>query len=154
MKESSSTWSSNGGEQASNGSTPEELFVKVGLLGRLPLFSGCTSTELRELAQEAYPIQFEAGEKLCVAGAHAPECYVITEGEAAVTVGKILVDTVRPLDVVGERGPITGRPRAATVTAKTPIETYAIGRSAITALLERSPTAAASMRDELLRRYG
>lgn len=153
MKDSSTSGSNRGG-QASNGSTPEEIFVKVGLLGRLPLFSGCTSTELRDLAEEAYPIQFEAGEKICVAGTHAPECYVITQGEAAVTVGSILVDTVKPLDVVGERGPITGRPRAATVTAKTPIESYAIGRTAITALLERSPSAAATMRDELLRRYG
>jgi CRP-like cAMP-binding protein len=94
------------------------------------------------------------GERLCVAGAESPECYIVAEGEAAVTVGDITVDVVGPEDVVGERGPITGRPRAATVTANTRMRTYAIPREEIRSIVETSPVAATVMRDELLRRYG
>jgi CRP/FNR family transcriptional regulator, cyclic AMP receptor protein len=91
---------------------------------------------------------------LCAAGTDSPEAYVVSEGEASVTVGNVTVDNVGPVDVVGERGPITGRPRAATVTARTHMVTYAIPRANLQALMNRSPVAATAMRDELLRRYG
>jgi CRP-like cAMP-binding protein len=78
----------------------------------------------------------------------------VAEGEAVVTVGDITVDRVGPEDVVGERGPITGRPRAATVTADTQMRTYAIPRDVIRGIVDTSPVAATVMRDELLRRYG
>jgi CRP-like cAMP-binding protein len=134
--------------------SPEDVALAATLLGRLPLFSGCTTEELERLAKSVHPASFSAGERLCVAGAESPECYIVAEGEAAVTVGDITVDVVGPEDVVGERGPITGRPRAATVTANTRMRTYAIPREEIRSIVETSPVAATVMRDELLRRYG
>jgi CRP-like cAMP-binding protein len=134
--------------------TPEDVAVAAMLLGRLPLFSGCTTEELERLAKSVHPANFHAGDRLCVAGSDAPEAYVVAEGEAVVTVGDITVDKVGPQDVVGERGPITGRPRAATVTANTSMKTYAIPREEIRSIVESSPVAATVMRDELLRRYG
>jgi CRP-like cAMP-binding protein len=134
--------------------TPADVAVAAMLLGRLPLFSGCTTEELERLAKSAHPAEFHAGDRLCVAGTDAPECYIVAEGEAVVTVGDITVDTVGPEDVVGERGPITGRPRAATVTANTQVRVYAIPREEIRSIVETSPVAATVMRDELLRRYG
>jgi CRP/FNR family transcriptional regulator, cyclic AMP receptor protein len=134
--------------------TPEDVAVAASLLGRLPLFSGCTTEELERLAKSVHPASFHAGERLCVAGGDSSECYVVAEGEAVVTVGDITVDRVGPEDVVGERGPITGRPRAATVTADTQMRTYAIPRDVIRGIVDTSPVAATVMRDELLRRYG
>ena len=134
--------------------TPEDVAVAATLLGRLPLFSGCTTEELERLAKSVHPAEFHAGDRLCVAGTDAPECYIVAEGEADVTVGDITVDTVGPEDVVGERGPIKGRPRAATVTANTQLRVYAITRDEIRSIVETSPVAATVMRDELLRRYG
>ena len=49
-------------------------------------------------------MSFEPGEQLCAEGGEAPECYVIAEGEAAVTIGGRAVRTVGEDDVVGERG--------------------------------------------------
>lgn len=134
--------------------TPEDVAVAAKLLGRLPLFSGCTTEELERLAKSVHPANFHAGDRLCVAGSDSPEAYIVAEGEAAVTVGDITVDTVGPEDVVGERGPITGRPRAATVTANTSMRTFAIPSEEIRSIVESSPVAATVMRDELLRRYG
>ncbi len=134
--------------------TAEDLKTKMTLIGRLPLFARCNGDDIRQLARAAHPVAFHPGERLCVAGTDSPECYVVAEGEAAVTVGNVTISVVGPSDVVGERGPITGRPRAATVTAKSHMVTYAIAREEILELIRRSPSAAASMRDEILRRYG
>ena len=142
------------GQMGGAAKTPEDVAVAAMILGRLPLFSGCTTEELERLAKSVHPASFHAGDRLCVAGTDAPEAYIVAEGEAAVTVGDITIGKVGPEDVVGERGPITGRPRAATVTANTQVRAYAIPREEIRAIVETSPVAATVMRDELLRRYG
>lgn len=134
--------------------TPEDVAAAAMLLGRLPLFSGCTTDELEQLAKSVHPTRFHAGERLCTAGGDSPACYVVAEGEAVVTVGDITIAKVGPEDVVGERGPIMNRPRAATVTANTSMRTYAIPSTQIRSIVETSPVAATVMRDELLRRYG
>jgi CRP-like cAMP-binding protein len=97
---------------------------------------------------------FDAGDVLCAEGADAAECYVIAEGEATVTIGDDVVARVGHDDVVGEKGPIEGRPRAATVTATTHMLTVAISREHLLALMESSPAAAAAMRDLVAERYG
>ena len=134
--------------------TREQQAAATALLERIPLFSGCTHKELERLAAASQPIAFGEGERLCTAGSDSPECYVVAEGNAKVTVGNITVAEVGPIDVVCERGPISGRPRAATVTAQSPLVAYAISRDQLRELMMTSPTAAATMRDELLRRYG
>ncbi len=123
------------------------------LLGRVPLFAGCSPRELERLASTAYPIAFDPMDVLCSEGADAHECYVVSEGEAMVTIGGDVVAQVGPDDVVGEKGPLEGKPRAATVTATTHMVTYAISRDELLALVERSPAAADAMRAELSRRY-
>lgn len=144
----------NGQERTGAAKTPEDVAAAAALLGRLPLFSGCTTEELQRLAKAVSPVQFSAGERLCVAGGDSPECYIVASGAAAVTVGNVTVGTVGSSDIVGERGPITNRPRAATVTAVTSMLTYAIPREQLREIVETSPVAATVMRDELLRRYG
>jgi CRP-like cAMP-binding protein len=134
--------------------TREEKASATALFERLPLFSGCTRRELKRLVSGSRPVTFQSGERLCVAGGESKEAYVVAAGRAAVTVGSIKVDEVGPVDVVGERGPISGRPRAATVTAVTDLRAYAISRQQLHDLMATSPTAAAAMRDEVLRRYG
>lgn len=132
----------------------DDKTVPVALLEQLPLFSGCTHKEIAHLAASSTPIAFHPGDRICSAGMDAPEAFVVAEGEARVTVGDVEVATVGPVDVVGERGPINGRRRAATVTAKTRLLAYAISREDLRDLMLTNPAAAAMMRDELLRRYG
>src|SRR5262245_5902439 len=131
----------------------EDLARTVALLGRVSLFGRCTPTELGELAATAYPMSFEPGEQLCTEGAEALECYVIAEGEALVTIGDRTVATVGEGRVVGERGPLEGRTRTATVTASTRVTTWAISRERLLGLASRSPAAADGMYEEIRRRY-
>ena len=131
----------------------EDLARTVALLGRASLFGRCTPDELEDLAATAYPMSFEPGEQLCAEGGEALECYVIAEGEAAVTIGGRTVGTVGESRVVGERGPLEGRTRTATVTASTRITTWAISRERLLALVARSPAAADGMYEEIHQRY-
>jgi len=140
-------------ERRASSSDAAELSATIELLGRVPLFSACTRAELDRLASTAYPIAFDPMDVLCSEGADALECYVVAAGEAIVTIGGDVVATVGPDDVVGEKGPLEGKPRAATVTATTHMITYAISRDELLALLDRSPAASAAMRAELSRRY-
>src|SRR5581483_1332709 len=119
-----------------------DLGATIALLGRVPLFRACAPAELAELARTAYPLSFDAGDVLIAEGADAAECYVIAEGEATVTIGGEVVATVRADDVVGEKGPIEGSPRAATVRATTHMITYAVSREHLHALMDASPAAA------------
>jgi cytochrome P450 len=128
-----------------------DLGATAVLLGRASLFAGCTARELAALAATAYPVSFEPGERLCVEGGEALECYVIAEGEATVAIGGRLVATVGENRVVGERGPLEGRARTATVTASTHMTTWAISRERLLALVAHSQGAADGMYQELQR---
>jgi cytochrome P450 len=134
--------------------TGTSLARAAALLARTPLFRPCTADELAELAVTAYPMSFEPGDLLCTEGGVALECYVIAEGEASVTIGGQEVATVGEDDVVGERGPLTGEVRAATVTARTHMITYAISRERLLSLVKKSPAAAEGMFEYMRRRYG
>jgi cytochrome P450 len=133
--------------------TGEDLAATVALLARASLFSGCTTGELEALAATAYPVSFEPGERVCVEGSDALECYVIADGEATVTIGGRVVARVGENRVIGERGPLEGRARTATVTASTRMTTWAISRERLLALVAHSRAAAAGMYDDIQRRY-
>jgi CRP-like cAMP-binding protein len=88
-----------------------------------------------------------------VEGGEALECYVISEGEAQVTIGGELVRTVREYDVVGERGLLEKRARTATVTADSEMISYAISRERLAAVLDKNPKLAEAMLAYTRERY-
>lgn len=142
-------------EQASgDGIDPEQLADRVALLKRIPLFGGCSQSDLTMLAATAYPIAFDPGNVLCAQGADAAECYVVTEGEADVTIDGTVVATATADDVIGERGPIMDLPRAATVTATTHMITIAISRNRLHSVMESNSVAAGEMKKVLVAKYG
>jgi NAD(P)-dependent dehydrogenase (short-subunit alcohol dehydrogenase family) len=140
-------------ERASIPTDPDEVRRLALLLGRLPLFATCSFSELHRLAATAYPIVFQEGDVLCAEGAAASDCYVIVEGEAAVSVRGRDVGTIIANDVVGERGLIENRPRSATVTASRRILAYAISRDRLDQLLRTNSDVAEHMRTLVRGRY-
>jgi cytochrome P450 len=133
--------------------TGARLAATVGLLLRNGLFERCTKEELEQLAATAYPMSFEPGDLLCTEGGESPECYIVEEGRAVVTIGRKGVATVGEHDVVGERGVLLDTVRSATVTAMTHMITYAISRERLRALVEDNPAAREWMLEEMHRRY-
>jgi cytochrome P450 len=133
--------------------TGQRLDATVALLARNPLFARCSRSQLEHLATTAYTMSFEAGDMLCVEGADSPECYIIEEGHAVVTIGRKGVGNVREGDVVGERGVLLDTVRAATVTAMSHLITWAISRARFRSLVDGDPVVRAWMIDEMHRRY-
>jgi cytochrome P450 len=133
--------------------TGRKLAAMKALFARNSFFARCTPEQLEHLAATAYQISFAPGDMLCVEGTDSPECYVIEEGHAVVTVGRKGVATVGEHDVVGERGVLLDTARSATVTAMTHMITYAISRERLRELVARSPATRKWMLDEIRRRY-
>jgi cytochrome P450 len=122
-----------------------ELTATIVRLARAGLFRRCTPQEIAELAATAYPMSFEPGDRLTTQGAESLDCYLIAEGEAEVAIDGRTVRSVGEHDVVGERGPLEGTARTATVTATSHMATWAISRARLLDLAARSPTAAEGM---------
>jgi cytochrome P450 len=133
--------------------TGERLAATVALLQRNTLFARCSKAELEQLAATAYPMSFEPGDMLCTEGGESPECYIIEEGQAVVTIGRKGVATVGEHDVVGERGVLLDTVRSATVTAMSHMITYAISRERLRALVAGNAPAREWMLEEMKRRY-
>lgn len=132
---------------------PVEVERLAVLLRRIPLFEACAPDELQRLASTSYPIAFEEGEDLCSEGAESADCYVIVEGEVALTIQREPIGVARAGEVVGERGSIEDRPRAATVTATSRVHAYAISRARLDEVLENNSNAATHMRRLVRARY-
>ena len=133
--------------------TGPELASTIVLLARAGLFQHCSAQQIGALAATAYPMSFEAGDLLCEEGGESLECYVIAEGEAEVTIDGKVVRRVETNDIVGERGPLEGHARSATVRATTHMNTFAISRQRLVDLAESSPSAREGMFAYMKDRY-
>ncbi|MBI3784022.1 MAG: cytochrome P450 [Deltaproteobacteria bacterium] len=133
--------------------TGDRLAATVALLKTNSLFERCSTAELEQLAATAYPMSFDPGDLLCSEGDESPECYIIQEGQAVVTIGRKGVATVGEHDVVGERGVLLDTVRSATVTAMNHMITYAISRERLRALVAGNQAAREWMLEEMHRRY-
>lgn len=133
--------------------TGARLAATVALLQSNSLFARCSAKELEQLAATAYPMSFEPGDLLCAEGGESPECYIVEEGQAVVTIGRKGVGKVGEHDVVGERGVLLDTVRSATVTAMSHMITYAISRERLRALVESNTGAREWMLAEVRRRY-
>jgi len=65
--------------------------------------------------------------------------YYIAEGEVGVAIGRKNLDSVGKGEVVGEMAVISGRPRSATATAKSPVLAYSMDAKELTAAIGQSP---------------
>jgi CRP-like cAMP-binding protein len=96
-------------------------------LKRVPLFSGLSQRQLRQLAKGFSERRVPAGALLAKQGEMSGVAFfVIAEGEAAVIVDNTRVDTIGPGDHFGELAMISQRERMATVEALTPMRCHTI----------------------------
>jgi CRP-like cAMP-binding protein len=89
-------------------------------LKRVPLFSGLSQRQLRQLAKDFNERRIKAGTELIKQGEMSGiDCFVIAEGEAAVKVDGIEVARMGPGDYFGELALVSERVRTASVVALT-----------------------------------
>lgn len=114
------------------------------ILGSIPFFSEVLNgTELDTLADNAYELTAGPGTAIIRESDVGSSMIVIVDGSVAVSIsdenGRSDIATLGKGDFVGEMSLMTGAPRAATVTAETPVVALEIDRSAIRPLLADNP---------------
>lgn len=120
------------------------------LLGRLPIFSGLSDSELEGLATVAVPRSYLAGEVVFREGDEGSSCYVVRSGSLKATKthsdGRTIALTeLRPGDMFGELALFSGETRSATIEALEATTTLALLADDIRRLLLGQPDIAIKM---------
>lgn len=112
---------------------------RVELLRQVELFAKCSTKELERVASLTTLVDVREGEVLTREGQPGSELFVIASGSATVTLRGRELATLVPGDAFGEMALLERGPRAATVTATTPMRTYVVGPQEFSALLMDVP---------------
>ena len=127
--------------------------AKVELLKSVPLFAGCSKTELRRLAATADEIDVREGYVLMREGRPGREFFVLIEGSVQVTRGEKKLSELGPGDWFGEIALLTKIPRTASVVATSAVRALVVTDRAFRQLVETMPSIAikvlASLGDRL-----
>jgi CRP-like cAMP-binding protein len=128
--------------------------AKMQLLSGVPLFQGLSRRQLEQVATLADEIDLPADRELTQEGTRGQEFVVLVEGVADVTRNGELINTLGPGDFLGEISVVTGWPRTATVTTRTPSRLLVMSAQALRSLLHRMPQVQAKVLDTLVARAG
>jgi CRP/FNR family transcriptional regulator, cyclic AMP receptor protein len=109
-------------------------------LASVPLFSGCTTKELRDIARATVELTLAQGKEFVTQGDVGREAFVIVDGQATASRAGQTVATLGPGACVGELALLDHGPRTATVTAATPLTVLVLGPREFSGLLDEVPT--------------
>jgi CRP-like cAMP-binding protein len=112
---------------------------KIELLGKVPLFASCSKRELAAIAAVADELDLPEGQTLAREGQRGKEFLVLADGIADVESGGEVVNRLGPGDFFGEISLVTGGPRTATVTTRSPAKLFILSAPAFRSLLHDAP---------------
>jgi len=116
--------------------------AKIELLKKVPLFSGCSKAELRELAMVADELDLRRGRTLVREGRPGREFFILLDGTVRVSRKGRKLNDLAAGDWFGEIALLTDTPRTATVTATSPIRVLVITDRAFRRVVEWMPSIA------------
>jgi CRP/FNR family transcriptional regulator, cyclic AMP receptor protein len=116
--------------------------AKVELLKKVPLFAGCSKSELRELARTADELDVREGTVLTREGRPGREFFVLIDGTVRVTKKGKTVANLGPGDWLGEIALITDSPRTATATTTSAVDLLVITDRRFRSVVETMPSIA------------
>jgi CRP-like cAMP-binding protein len=100
--------------------------AKIELLKKVPLFAGCSGSELRKIAAIADEVDLRKGTVLTRQGRAGHEFFVLIDGTVRVQKGARKVADLGPGDWLGEVALLTKAPRTATATATSAVRSLVI----------------------------
>jgi len=112
---------------------------KVDQLRKIPLFDHCSKRELAGLAALVDELELSEGQTLAREGERGKEFLVLADGIADVASGGDVVNRLGPGDFFGEISLVTGEPRTATVTTRSPSRLLVFSAPAFRSLLHHAP---------------
>ena len=121
-------------------------------LERVPMLSGMNARARGRLAKTMKERSFPERRDIVVEGHTGVGFFVITEGEAVVSIGGDPIRTLGPGDYFGEMALIHGETRTATVTARSPLTCLTISPWAFKTFVQSHPNVAWTMLENLVQR--
>jgi CRP/FNR family cyclic AMP-dependent transcriptional regulator len=112
---------------------------KIEQLRKIPLFAHCSKRELAGLAALVDELELPEGQTVAREGERGKEFLVLADGIADVESGGEIVNTLGPGDFFGEISLVTGGPRTATVTTRSPSTLFVFSGPAFRSLLHDAP---------------
>jgi CRP/FNR family transcriptional regulator, cyclic AMP receptor protein len=109
-------------------------------LASVPLFSGFSTKELRDVAKATVELTLDEGKEFVSQGEVGREAFIIVEGKADVLRGGTKIAELGPGGVVGELALLDHGPRTASVVAATPLTVLVLGPREFSGLLDEVPT--------------
>lgn len=124
----------------------------VDLLKGVPLFADLDDKTLSSLAAEFIERHFDAGAAIATEGQDGLNFFIVSSGEATVTVQGRKVGSLARGDAFGEVALVDKSARSATVTADTPMIAYALPVWSFRPLVEQRPELAWKLLEMLAER--
>ena len=122
---------------------------QIEFLKAVPLFSGCSQSELRTIAQLGTPVGIEKGKMLTTKGAVGREFFLVLSGVASCRLGRRQVDRFATGGYFGELALLHGGIRTADVVAETAMELLVLDRREFQTMLMTTPRIGVKMLDRL-----
>ena len=116
--------------------------AKVDLLKSVPLFAGCTKSELKQLASSTDEVDLREGYLLMREGRPGREFFVLIDGDVRVTVKDKKVADLSGGDWFGEIALLTKVPRTATITAISDVRALVLTDRSFRRVVETMPSIA------------
>ncbi len=123
------------------------------LLQRVPLFADLDRGELKSVVNSLNERTFKAGETVLSEGRSGVGFFIISEGEAEVTIGGEPHGTLRAGDYFGEIALIAKSPRTATITATSDLACYGMSSWSFRPLVEANSSIAWKLLQAMATRY-
>lgn len=127
------------------------------LLREVPLFTGLSRKEIKQLAEVCLPKTFPAGTNIIDEGKPGLGLFVITAGKVDMYRGrgdaKRIVGTHEAGTIIGEMSLVDDQPRAASVVTLEPTECLLITRDSFRTLVEKHPAIAWSILPVITKRF-
>jgi len=109
------------------------------LLSRVPLFSGLSKKDLRQVSRLTTRLTVPAGRELVRQGGLGREFFIVLEGAVNVVIDGEVIAECGSGDFFGEIALLEGQPRNATVVATDDVVIDVIGRAELSSLLADRP---------------
>jgi CRP-like cAMP-binding protein len=122
---------------------------QIDFLKAVPLFSGCSQSEIRTIAQLGTPVSVEKGTKLTSKGAFGREFFLVLSGVATCRLGSRQADRFTTGGYFGELALLYGSIRTADVVAETPMDLLVLDRREFQSMLMVTPSIGVKMLDRL-----
>ena len=131
--------------------TPEKARL-VGLLAKVPLFSGLKEKDLMDVVAVGSEVSFAAGKTILKQGEPGLSFLLVLEGKVEVRKGGETVATTGPGGFFGEMTVFDDKPRSADIVAVEPTRCFGITNWSFIPLLKSNPSVSIGIISELVRR--